>query len=329
MPLPNTTFRSELPHVVRKELDQSNADTAGYLVTEHDEDGHHTHITAKSLKVKGPVAITGGPLTVNGAPVVPGGGGTAPAPHHVTHEPGGADALTQLDAGIITTGTLADARLSPNVALRNAFNIFTQGQEVAVATPVINLRDTSAPVNARRFRVLNENQFLYLQATDDAIAASHGYARVSRNGALYSTDVITANGAFYERGRPQAVGDWQDVPYSAANFTASGGASFNVTAGQLALNRYTLIGKTMIWSLFINGASISGATPAELYVKAPGGFTFKPYATLPTGRLHTGGSEFAGTIYTNAAGVTIQANPYQFLPTGTVYIQASIIAEIN
>lgn len=35
--------------------------------------------------------------------------------HHVTHEPGGADALTMLDAGILTQGALPDARLSINV----------------------------------------------------------------------------------------------------------------------------------------------------------------------------------------------------------------------
>lgn len=35
--------------------------------------------------------------------------------HHTTHEPGGADALAVLDAGILTQGVLPDARLSINV----------------------------------------------------------------------------------------------------------------------------------------------------------------------------------------------------------------------
>jgi hypothetical protein len=35
--------------------------------------------------------------------------------HHVTHEPGGADAITVLDADILTQGSLPDARLSVNV----------------------------------------------------------------------------------------------------------------------------------------------------------------------------------------------------------------------
>jgi hypothetical protein len=37
------------------------------------------------------------------------------ASHHVSHEPGGADALVVLDAGILTQGALPDARLSINV----------------------------------------------------------------------------------------------------------------------------------------------------------------------------------------------------------------------
>lgn len=35
--------------------------------------------------------------------------------HHTLHEPGGADAIAVLDAGILTQGTLPDARLSANV----------------------------------------------------------------------------------------------------------------------------------------------------------------------------------------------------------------------
>src|SRR5262245_33403273 len=43
-----------------------------------------------------------------------GGGGT-PDPHHATHEPGGSDAILNLDGGVITSGALDDARLSVNV----------------------------------------------------------------------------------------------------------------------------------------------------------------------------------------------------------------------
>jgi hypothetical protein len=44
-----------------------------------------------------------------------GGGGGAPAAHHATHETGGSDALAALDAAILTSGTLPNARLSIDV----------------------------------------------------------------------------------------------------------------------------------------------------------------------------------------------------------------------
>jgi len=66
MPLPSVTFRSELPPIVRKELDQLDSELTAYLLQEHDDDGQHTHITASSLTVTGPLAVLGGPITVNG-----------------------------------------------------------------------------------------------------------------------------------------------------------------------------------------------------------------------------------------------------------------------
>lgn len=122
MPLPSVTFRSELEPVVRKEFDQLDSELTAYLLQEHDDDGRHTKITATGLTVTGPVAITGGPVTINGAPIA--GGGGAPAAHHATHEPGGADAIVALSGAVITTGTVADARLSANVPLKNQDNTF-------------------------------------------------------------------------------------------------------------------------------------------------------------------------------------------------------------
>lgn len=87
-PLPSVTFRSELDPLVRKELDQLDGELTEYLLQEHDDDGRHQDITAKSLTVKGPVTITGGPVTINGAPV---GGSGAPAAHAPSHSAGAAD----------------------------------------------------------------------------------------------------------------------------------------------------------------------------------------------------------------------------------------------
>jgi len=74
MPIPSVTFRSELDPVVRKELDQFDAEVTEYLLQEHDDDGKHTNITAKSLTVSGPITangavVTNGPVTTKGPSV--------------------------------------------------------------------------------------------------------------------------------------------------------------------------------------------------------------------------------------------------------------------
>lgn len=79
--------------------------------------------------------------------VIAGGGGGAGGPHHLTHEPGGSDAIVNLNGAVITTGTVADARLSANVALKNVANVFTADQTVngvVVATGGLG----STPLNA-------------------------------------------------------------------------------------------------------------------------------------------------------------------------------------
>jgi hypothetical protein len=77
------------------------------------------------------------PVTVNSSLTVSGGvsvSGTIS---------GNGSGLTSLNASNITTGTLADAQLSSNVARRNAANTFTIGQEVASASnPLWQTRDT-------------------------------------------------------------------------------------------------------------------------------------------------------------------------------------------
>jgi hypothetical protein len=97
-----------------------------------------THATAHSAGGSDPVAVTalagypGGTtdyLRADGTFAAPAGGGGG-GPHAATHETGGADALTTLSADVLLTGTLADARLSTNVARKDLANTFTLAQTV-------------------------------------------------------------------------------------------------------------------------------------------------------------------------------------------------------
>jgi hypothetical protein len=55
----------------------------------------------------------------------------APAGHHATHETGGTDQILSLSGNVLTSGTVLDARLSNNVALKNAANAFTGANSFA------------------------------------------------------------------------------------------------------------------------------------------------------------------------------------------------------
>lgn len=87
---------------------------------------------------------------------------------------------------------------------------------------------------------------------------------------VLATNAMFFSGLF-ERSRTTRVGEWIDVAYASGNFTASAG-SWTVGSGDQTLYRYTLVGKTMQLAFSILTSTVS-ATPAELRIAIPGGFT--------------------------------------------------------
>jgi hypothetical protein len=139
-------------------------------------------------------------VRVGGAwiPVATAAGG----PHHATHETGGNDALVSLDAGILTSGTVPDARfpavlpavsganltnlnasnltsgivpdarLSTNVPLKNQQNIFTSGKNFFTAnTNQLVFTETGAPAAAKVFDIAVYAQTFQIRALNDAASA--------------------------------------------------------------------------------------------------------------------------------------------------------------
>ena len=113
--------------------------------------------------------------------------GVAPSLHKTTHQDGGGDELA-LDGSQITTGTVADARHSSNVPLKNTNNTFTAQQIMSTAQPMVTLIDTSQPADARNFWLWNGLQTLVVQAVSDSGGVVHGQVNISRTG------VVTAAG---------------------------------------------------------------------------------------------------------------------------------------
>lgn len=77
----------------------------------------------------------------------------------------------------------------------------------------------------------------------------------------------------FEKHRSVALGAWQDVPFSAANFSGNGAMTWTVTSPQVLANRYTVIGNTMIWDVQVAASTIGGTPNTNLLINIPDGFT--------------------------------------------------------
>jgi hypothetical protein len=208
-----------------------------------------------------------------------------------------------------------DARLSSNVPLKDTANTFTQDQRIERTVPRLKIVDSSQPANARQFQIYNDAQMLVLAALNDAETVASGGVFITRTGS------VLTQADYYEKNRTTPMGHWIDVPYNAANFTASTG-TWTVESGDLYVYSYCLIGKTCIVSLFVNATSVSAS--AALYVAIPGGYIAANYARMPCGAIDNTiaiGTAFVQvtpganklTLYSNAtaAGFAVSTNATQ------------------
>ena len=70
------------------------------------------------------------------------------------------------------------------------------------------------------------------------------------------------------------TGIWFDVPFSAANFTAAGGGTWTIGAAAVIRNKYTLIGNTMVYSVYISwfsGDNVIAGTVTSVTITIPAG----------------------------------------------------------
>jgi hypothetical protein len=103
-------------------------------------------------------------------------------------------ALT-LSASQITSGTLADARLSSNVPLKNAANTFTSDQVIdsgGITTLYLNstthselaFYSSGQPANNRRWYILNVGTALNIRTYDDSVSSGNVALELTRTGII-------------------------------------------------------------------------------------------------------------------------------------------------
>lgn len=94
------------------------------------------------------------------------------------------------------------------------------------------------------------------------------------------------------------MGQWQPVPYSAANFGAQSPMTWAITSPQIYISTYTVIGKTLFWQFLSIGSTIGGSPSPLLFLVPP---VAVPYQHMPNrvARAQIGGVvvEMEITIY--------------------------------
>jgi Collagen triple helix repeat (20 copies) len=209
---------------------------------------------------------------------------------------------TPLNATNLTSGTVPDARLSTNVPLKNTANTFTQPQTLQSAQ---HFDDISQPANTRIFQINNAAQNLYFNSVSDVGGVQTTPLYLNRGG-----DAAIGRNV-YEKGRSTPIGHWIDIPFNAGNFFGLGGMVWTLGSAAIFRNRYTVIGKTLIWSIYISWFSgsntLSGTASNNINISSPGGFNIVTNQIV--GIDYTAGIggmvALAGT-YINAAGSYIQ-----------------------
>lgn len=69
--------------------------------------------------------------------------------------------------------------------------------------------------------------------------------------------------------------EWNDVTFNSGDYVPNGGGSWTVDSGDVVVNRYKLIGKTLYFNLSLTGTTIVGPPAISLLVKMPNGYTAK------------------------------------------------------
>jgi hypothetical protein len=96
-----------------------------------------------------------------------------------------------------------------------------------------------------------------------------------------------------------AAAAWVDVPFNAANFGAAPSMTWTVEAADVLQNRYSLVGKTLTWSVYLFTTTLAGTASNQLRINIPGpvGSTAKSARfTMPATYISDGGTNVGGIV---------------------------------
>lgn len=218
--------------------------------------------------------------------------------------------------------------LDSRLARRDQVNTFSVYQAITSGFPQLLLTDSNAPVDARLFRIVNTSSNFSVGALNDAATIVQSVPLTLTRGG----DCVAGRDV-YEKGRTTPMGHWLDVPFSAGNFFSDSGMTWTVSSGNVSFNRYTLIGKTLIWLVYITGSTLSGTASAQIYVRFPTGFTGAAQrGVAPTTQLYDSTTSRGwARVYSDGQSLVIQKDPVGnfVLNSGSTYVEFTIALEIT
>jgi hypothetical protein len=125
-------------------------------------------------------------------------------------------------------------------------------------------------------------------------------------------------------------GAWTTPAFNAANYTGSGSMTWTLTSGDVALNKYVVIGKTVHWHLVLTTTTVGGTPATGLRVALPAGLSLVGASRGVAWHLDNGSEGFGGYIV-NASYVEFfkpnSATPWALSSNNTA-IYASLTFEI-
>jgi len=177
---------------------------------------------------------------------------------------------------ILLTNTNDFFTILPQVARRDTPNTFTNPEQRIQYAGYARLffRDDSGAADNKVFCIMNQSNILQIWALNDAentIQASFTFNHAGDFGAPRNINCVNmaASAQFYEQGRTVPIGFWKFPTFNSANFYGDSGTTWTVTSGQIGINQYTLIGKTLIWNVCIFNSTLSGTASPALYINLP------------------------------------------------------------
>lgn len=129
-------------------------------------------------------------------------------------------------------------------------------------------------------------------------------------------------------------GAWITPPYNAADFTGSGaGMTWTVQAGDVVTYAYTIIGKTMMLSIYLNTTSVGGTLNDGLGIRIPGGYTSAKKVRVPIDLYDNNVKNVGAFFEVGAGGTKIYAirSDYSIFSASTnlTSVRGQIMFEIN